>query len=69
MFPTIPQTLIFNEFIDWYPENSRFQLIDRIIVEIQPNGKHQEITNFSRIKPNCRTNFISIPKKIPSSGD
>lgn len=46
MIQTLPKTLTFDEFIAWYPENGRYELIDGQIVEMQPTGKHEEVTEF-----------------------
>lgn len=39
----------FDEFIDWYPENSpvRYELYDGVIIEMpKPKGKHSDLTGF-----------------------
>jgi len=39
----------FDEFIEWYPENSeiRYELHDGVIVEMpRPKGKHSKLTGF-----------------------
>ncbi|HBB33270.1 MAG TPA: hypothetical protein DDZ80_16700 [Cyanobacteria bacterium UBA8803] len=46
MIQTLQKTLTFDEFIAWYPENGRYELIDGQIVEMQPTGKHEEVTEF-----------------------
>lgn len=46
MIQAIPKTLTFDEFIAWYPEDGRYELIDGQIVEMQPTGKHEEVTEF-----------------------
>ena len=42
-----PQIFTFNEFIEWYPENSevRYELHDGVIIEMpKPRGKHSRLT-------------------------
>jgi len=42
-----PKTYTFDQFIEWYPENSvlRYELHDGIIVEMpKPRGKHSKLT-------------------------
>ncbi|NER24217.1 MAG: Uma2 family endonuclease [Symploca sp. SIO1C2] len=49
MIPAISQKVTFDEFIDWYPENSehRYELHNGIIVKMpKPTGKHSEIAGF-----------------------
>lgn len=44
---TQPQLYTFDEFINWYPENSevRYELHDGVIIEIpKPKGKHSTLT-------------------------
>ncbi|MDF5730860.1 MAG: Uma2 family endonuclease [Rhizonema sp. PD38] len=43
------QFYTFDEFIEWYPENSevRYELHDGVIVEVpKPRGKHSKLTGF-----------------------
>ncbi|NET59882.1 MAG: Uma2 family endonuclease [Symploca sp. SIO2E6] len=49
MIQAISQKLTFDEFIDWYPENSehRYELHNGIIVKMpKPTGKNSEIAGF-----------------------
>ncbi|WP_309242611.1 hypothetical protein [Limnofasciculus baicalensis] len=39
MIQTLPKLLTFDEFIDWLPENMRYELHDGLIVEIQPTTR------------------------------
>ncbi len=44
-----PKLYTFDEFIEWYPENSevRYELYDGVIVEVpKPKGKHSKLTGF-----------------------
>lgn len=46
---TEPKIYTFDEFIEWYPENSivRYELHDGVIVEVpKPKGKHSKLTGF-----------------------
>jgi Uma2 family endonuclease len=46
---TQPKLYTFDEFIEWYPENSevRYELHDGVIVEMpKPKGKHSKLTGF-----------------------
>jgi len=49
MIQVLPKLLTFDEFIDWYPENSeqKYELHEGIIVEMpKPKGKHSTLTGF-----------------------
>jgi Uma2 family endonuclease len=49
MIQLLPKLLTFDEFINWYPENSerKYELHDGIIVEMpKPKGKHSHLTGY-----------------------
>ncbi|MEP0914175.1 Uma2 family endonuclease [Leptolyngbya sp. GB1-A1] len=49
MIQAVPKPITFDEFIDWYPENSehRYELHDGTIVEMpKPTGKHSQVAGF-----------------------
>lgn len=49
MIQAISKQVTFDEFIEWYPENSehRYELHNGVIVEMpKPTGKHSEIAGF-----------------------
>lgn len=58
----------FNEFIDWYPENSeiKYELRRGVIVEMpKPKGKHSEITGFGIKKLNYAIDEMQVSYFIP----
>jgi Uma2 family endonuclease len=49
MSQTLTKPITFDEFIEWYPEDSevRYELYDGVIVEMpKPRGKHSRVTGF-----------------------
>ncbi len=47
MIQIATKTLTFEEFAEWKPENGRYELHNRGIIEIaQPPGKHEEVIGF-----------------------
>ena len=49
MIQVLSQLVTFDEFIEWYPENSehKYELEDGIIVEMpRPTGSHSEVAVF-----------------------
>lgn len=49
MIQAIPKLVTFDEFIDWYPENSvhHYELHNGVIVEMpKPTGKHSDVGGF-----------------------
>lgn len=45
-----PQLITFAEFLDWKPENTRYELHKGVIIEMQPRGKHEEISGFLAVE-------------------
>jgi Uma2 family endonuclease len=46
MIQSLPKLITFDEFIEWLPENRRYELHEGKIIEMQPTGKHEDITGF-----------------------
>jgi len=68
MLQPIPQPVTFNEFIDWYPENSerRYELHNGVIVEMpKPTGKHSEIAGFLTLELGIQCRNTELPYFIP----
>ena len=40
MIQTISKLITFDEFLEWKPENGRYELRNGVIVEMQTTGKH-----------------------------
>ena len=46
----LPKLITFAEFLDWKPENGRYELHKGVIIEMQPTGKHEEISGFLAVE-------------------
>ncbi|MGK7877359.1 MAG: Uma2 family endonuclease [Xenococcaceae cyanobacterium] len=46
MIQIAPKPITFEKFLEWYPDQGRYELIDGKVVSMQPTGKHEEITEF-----------------------
>jgi Uma2 family endonuclease len=46
MIQKATKLLTFEEFLKWKPESGRYELHEGAIIEMQPTGKHEEITGF-----------------------
>lgn len=66
MIQSIPKTLTFDEFIAWYPEDGRYELIDGQIVEMQPTGKHEEVTEFISRQLILEVTRNRLPYRFPT---
>ena len=68
MIQTLPELVTFDEFIDWYPENSehRYELHNGEIVEIpKATGKHSKVAGFTALKVGIEIERLNLPYFIP----
>jgi Uma2 family endonuclease len=68
MIQAIPKQLTFDEFIDWYPENSeyRYELHDGVIIAVpKPRGKHSEVAGFTSGELFLEIRRSQLPYFIP----
>ncbi|MBE9170300.1 Uma2 family endonuclease [Pleurocapsales cyanobacterium LEGE 06147] len=59
------QPMTFAEFLEWYPENGRYELINGCIVEMQPTGKHEEIKAFLNGELFLEIRRLKLPYFLP----
>ncbi len=46
MIQCLPRTLLFDEFLEWYPDQGgHYELIDGVMVEMRPAGDHEELAD------------------------
>lgn len=70
MTQTLRKLITFDEFIEWYPENSRkrYELYDGVIVEIAPPaGDHEEIIGFLVGEIVSEYKRLTLPYFIPKT--
>jgi Uma2 family endonuclease len=68
MIQTITELVTFDEFIDWYPENSEhhYELHNGEIVEMpKATGKHSKVTGFTSLKVGIEIERLNLPYFIP----
>jgi Uma2 family endonuclease len=68
MTQAILKPVTFDEFIDWYPENSvnRYELHNGAIVEIpKATGKHSEVAAFLVAELNFEIRRLGLPYFVP----
>jgi Uma2 family endonuclease len=66
MIQAIPKHITFDEFIAWYPEDGRYELIDGQVIEMQPTGKHEEVTEFISRQLVLETSRLRLPYRFPT---
>ncbi|MDJ0596683.1 MAG: Uma2 family endonuclease [Pleurocapsa sp. MO_226.B13] len=58
----------FEEFIDWYPEDSkRYELIEGVIVEVLPTGSHEDVSGFLIAELNFEIRKQNLNYSIPKN--
>ena len=68
MIPTTIKSITFEEFLEWYPDGKgRFELRKGVIVEMNPNGEHEEVTGFLIRKINVEIDRLNLPYVTPST--
>ncbi|NJK67321.1 MAG: Uma2 family endonuclease [Microcoleus sp. CSU_2_2] len=68
MIQTTVKLLTFEEFIEWYPDGKgRFELRNGVIVEMNPNGDHEEVTSFLIRKINVEIDRLDLSYITPST--
>lgn len=67
---SVQKLLTFEEFIEWYPDNSttRYELHNGVIVEMTPpKGKHEEIIGFLNTAITIEHSRLKLPYFIPKT--
>ncbi len=67
MIQTIPKLLTFEEFLEWKPENGRYELHNGVVIEMQPTGKHEEIVEFLDTELTIETRRLQLPYRFPKN--
>jgi len=65
MIQLVPTPITFEEFVAWYPENGLYELIDGIIIEMQPTGPHEEVAEFISTALTLEVNRLQLPYRFP----
>lgn len=64
---TATNLMTFAEFLDWNPENGRYELIDGVAVEMQPTGKHEQVIAFLSGEIFLQIRSLKLPYFLSSS--
>jgi Uma2 family endonuclease len=65
MVPTLTKSMTFDEFIEWKPDNECYELRNGVIVEMQPKGKHEEVTGFMIEELIFQVRTLNLPYFFP----
>jgi len=66
MTQAIPKLITFDEFLEWKPENGRYELHRGAIVEMpNPTGKHSVVAGFQALEFGLEIRRLQLPYFIP----
>ena len=66
MTQAIPKLITFDEFLEWKPENGRYELHQGVIVEIpNPTGQNSGVAGFQAIEFGLEIRRLQLPYFIP----
>ncbi|MHC5599850.1 MAG: Uma2 family endonuclease [Nostoc sp.] len=66
MFQHLVEAINFEEFVEWKPENGRYELHKGIIVEMQPTGEHELVRAFLIRELNFEIRRFNLAYSIPA---
>jgi Uma2 family endonuclease len=66
MFQPLVEPITFEEFLEWKPENGRYELHKGVIVEMQPTGDHELVRAFLIRELNFEIRSRNLAYTIPS---
>lgn len=67
MVQAIPQPLTFDEFITWYPEDGRYELINGRVCEVKPTGPHEQVGGYLNRRLAVEIDRLQLPYFLPKS--
>lgn len=65
MIQALTRVVSFSEFLAWKPDGSRYELHNGVIIEMQPKGKHEQISGFLARKLTLEFERLNLPYFIP----
>lgn len=65
MIQSLPQLITFDEFIEWLPEDRRYELHEGTVIKMQPTGQHEDITSFLAQELTLEYTRMNLPYRIP----
>ena len=66
MFQHLVESINFEEFVEWKPENGRYELHKGVIVEMQPTGEHELVRAFLIRELNFEIRRFNLAYSIPA---
>ncbi|MEH1859523.1 MAG: Uma2 family endonuclease [Nostoc sp.] len=66
MFQHLVEAINFEDFVEWKPENGRYELHKGVIVEMQPTGEHELVRAFLIRELNFEIRRFNLAYSIPA---
>ena len=67
MVQAIPQITTFDEFIAWYPDHGRYELINGRVQAVKPTGAHEQVGGYLNGRLSVEIARLELPYFIPKS--
>lgn len=67
MVQAVPQITTFDDFIAWYPEQGRYELINGRVQEVKPTGVHEQVGGYLNGRLAVEIARLALPYFIPKS--
>lgn len=65
MVQSLPASLTFEEFVAQFGDDSRYELIDGELIEMEPTGLHEQVAGFINLQLNLAIAQLNQPYFIP----
>lgn len=66
MTQALPKPITFEQFLEWKPENGRYELHNGVIIEIQLTGEHELVRAFLISELNFECRRLKLPYSVPA---
>jgi Uma2 family endonuclease len=67
MVQAIPKLMTFDEFMAWYPEDGRYELINGRVCEVKPTGPHEQVGAYLNRRLLVEIDRLQLPYFLPKS--
>ncbi|MGI0492523.1 Uma2 family endonuclease [Alkalinema pantanalense CENA528] len=67
MVQAIPNLMSFDDFMGWYPEDGRYELINGRVCEVKPTGSHEQVVAYLNRRLLVEIDRLQLPYFLPKS--
>lgn len=62
------QLITFDEFLEWKPDNTKYELHNGTPIEMQPTGDHEDVVEFLSTSFTLEVGRLGLPYRFPRNG-